>query len=107
MTTRVDLAVIYRWSLHPGKEEQFRQAWERATELYIRSHGALGSRLHQSEDGTWVAYAQWPSRAAWEQAHALGSPDAEAARQMRDAEADVFPPLLLTPVADHLLPGAA
>lgn len=105
MNPPVGLAVIYRWRLHPGKEGQFRQGWEQATQLYVRTRGALGSRLHQADDGTWVAYAQWPSRAAWEQSRTAGSPDPEAARWMRDAEAETYPPLLLTPVSDHLLLG--
>lgn len=107
MDTSVGLAVIYRWRLHHGKEEQFRQGWERATQLYISTRGALGSRLHRADDGTWVAYAQWPSRTAWEQAHAQGSPDPDAARLMREAEEEVFEPLVLTPVADHLVSSAA
>ena len=98
----VGFAVIYRWRLHPGMECQFQQAWERATPLLMRQRGALGSRLHKAEDGTWFAYAQWPDRKAWEQSRALPSVDPEASRQMREAEAETFAPVLLTPVADFL-----
>ena len=99
-------AVIYRWRLHAGMERQFQQAWERATPLLMRQRGALGSRLHKAEDGTWFAYALWPSKLAWEQSRALPSVDPEASRQMREAEAEAFEPVLLTPVADFLTRGA-
>lgn len=103
MSARVGFAVIYRWRLHPGKEQQFREAWERGTLLLMKKRGGLGSRLHKAEDGTWIAYAQWPSREAWERARALGSVDPEISRLMRDSEAEEFPPILLAPIADHLL----
>jgi len=102
MSKKVGFAVIDRCRLHPGKEQQFRQAWERGTLLLMTKRGGLGSRLHQAEDGTWVAYAQWPNRETWEQARDLGSVDAEVSRLMSDAEAEEFSPIFLTPVADHL-----
>ena len=62
---RVGFAVLYRWRLTPGMEATFREGWERVTVQLKQHRGALGSRLHLAEDGTWVAYAQWPSREAW------------------------------------------
>ena len=53
---------IYRWKIKPGMELEFRRNWEEGTKLFRDQHGALGSRLHKSEDGMWAAYAQWPSR---------------------------------------------
>ena len=102
----IGFVVIYRWRLHPGKERQFQQAWERATPALMRLRGALGSRLHCAEDGTWVAYAQWSSRQAWEQSRALPSVDPYASRQMLEAEAEAYAPVLLTPVADFLTRNA-
>ena len=98
----VGFVVIYRWKLRAGMERQFQQAWERATPLLMRHRGALGSRLHKAEDGTWVAYAQWPSRQSWEQSRAAAAVDPEASRQMLEAEAESLAPLLLAPVADFL-----
>ena len=98
----VGFTVLYRWRLNPGMERQFQQAWEQATPLLMRQRGALGSRLHQAEDGTWFAYAQWPNRQAWERSRALPSVDPDASRQMGEAEAEAFAPILLTPVADFL-----
>jgi heme-degrading monooxygenase HmoA len=106
MRKRIDFVVIYHWRLRPGKEAQFRQGWERGTRALMRLRGALGSRLHRADDGTWVAYAQWPSRAAWEKSRSSESVDAEASRMMRDAELEAYPPVLLIPVADFLQAGA-
>jgi heme-degrading monooxygenase HmoA len=68
--------VLTRWKLKSGKEEDFVSAWARLTDLLIAECGAAGSRLHKGEDGTFVAYTEWPSRRAWEHAqlHAPKSP---------------------------------
>lgn len=39
--------VLYRWRIKTAR------------------YGALGSRLHQVDDGSWLAYAQWPDRERW------------------------------------------
>lgn len=105
MAARIGFAVIYRWRLKPGKEDQFRQGWERATVLLMRERGALGSRLHKADDGTWVAYAQWPSKSAWETSRSLPSVDPGASQMMKDAIIESWEPVLLTPLIDHLQPG--
>lgn len=73
---------VYSFTVKPGMEEQFHQAWaERTREIVIES-GSFGSRLHKNEDGAFIAYAQWPSRKAWEDA----PPNETSARkQMREA----------------------
>jgi len=96
-------AVIYRWRLQPGLESQFVAAWERATHAIKAQRGGLGSRLHKLDDGSWLAYAQWPTRADWEQARAAPAPDPEASALMRAAISESEPPLFLEPVADLLL----
>jgi heme-degrading monooxygenase HmoA len=58
--------VIYQWKVKPGKEEEFRESWRAVTDAIYHQHGSLGSRLHKNDDGTWVAYAQWPTRELWE-----------------------------------------
>ncbi len=57
--------VMYRWQIEPGKEDKFRAAWMAATKKIMARYGALGSRLHHAEDGSWVAYAQWPDKERW------------------------------------------
>ncbi|HYV90536.1 MAG TPA: antibiotic biosynthesis monooxygenase [Chitinophagales bacterium] len=98
----VGFAVIYRWKLKPGLESQFIENWSTATQMLIKLRGALGSRLHQAEDGTWISYAQWPTKAIWEHHQSLPSINPEVSRLMTDAEEATFPPILLTPIADYL-----
>lgn len=78
------LIVIYRWKLKPGGEAVFREGWREMTESIYRTRGSLGSRLHRAEDGTWVAYAQWPSEEAWRRSREVGSANEAAARKMRE-----------------------
>ncbi len=59
---------VYWWRVHPGKEEQFRQAWRRGTDLIRQLYGSYGSRLHRDADGRFVGYAEWPDEATWRRA---------------------------------------
>lgn len=102
MSARVGFVVIYRWRLHPGKEQQFIDVWSRNTPLIAERCGGLGSRLHRAEDGTWLAYAQWPDRATWERSYAVPDWDPEGSRLLEEAVAERFPRTLLEPVADLL-----
>ncbi|MEN3334618.1 MAG: hypothetical protein V7641_3983 [Blastocatellia bacterium] len=98
--------VIYRWKIKQGMEEQFRAAWSKATQAIVLRYGALGSRLHQADDGSWLAYAQWPNRAQWEAMRAGLPADAEASAIMRDCidPSDEFPtPLFCLTVTDDYL----
>lgn len=100
---RLGFCVIYRWKLRSGLEAQFALAWEQATRLIMQQRGALGSRLHRAEDGTWYAYAQWPSKAAWQAHRAAGPIDPELSRLITEAEETGFPPIFLEPLKDLLL----
>jgi quinol monooxygenase YgiN len=107
MPVAIGFAVLYRWRLRAGMEQQFLQQWSSSTERIMKEEGGLGSRLHQAEDGTWVGYAQWPDRATWEHARSLSSTDPAGRQRFLDAIEESFPPVLLTPVADYLaLPNA-
>jgi quinol monooxygenase YgiN len=93
---RVGFAVLYQWQIRPGKIRQFCDAWAVITEGLKRDHGALGSRLHRSEQGTWMAYAEWPDRKAWESAGEAPPVNPEALKQLQEAVEDTWPPVLLT-----------
>jgi len=99
------LCVLYRWRLRPGTELRFIEAWSRVTLLLREQRGALGSRLHRADDGTWYAYAQWPSSAARDAAFHGEPVDPLAAQEMRDAIEERFPEVLLECVRDHLVFG--
>ncbi|WP_405982658.1 antibiotic biosynthesis monooxygenase family protein [Streptomyces sp. NBC_00158] len=92
-------AVIYRWRLLPGGEEQFREGWRRVTEAILRECGSYGSRLHRGDDGTWLAYARWPDEASRER---CGVPDPEGIAMMAGAIAERMPETRLTLVDDLL-----
>lgn len=97
-------AVIYQWRLKPGMEEQFRSAWEELTELLKQKRGARGSRLHRTDYGTLVAYAQWPDQPAWERSCSLHTLDENLSKRMLDAVEETWSPMFLTTISDHLLP---
>jgi lactoylglutathione lyase len=102
---QIGFCVLYRWKLRSGLEAQHVAAWKRATQLIMEQHGGLGSRLHQAEDGTWYAYAQWPSKDAWQAHRTAPAIDPDIRRVLASAEEIEYPPICLTPVADFLLCG--
>ena len=61
-------AVIYLFEVKNGKEAQFIDAWKQITQLIYTHEGSLGSRLHKKDNTTYIAYAQWPNKEAWESA---------------------------------------
>ncbi len=105
MSARIGFVVIYRWRLHPGKETQFQEVWSRNTPLIIERCGGLGSRLHKAEDGTWLAYAQWPDKATWERSYSVPDWDAAGGILLREAVAETLPRMLLEPQSDFLIPA--
>lgn len=100
----------YWWKVHPGKEDQFRAAWRRGTELIREKYGSLGSRLHWEElgegEGRFVGLAEWPDRETWQRAFdakmTYDEPETRAAfvDAIREAGEE---PLLLLEVTDDLL----
>ena len=60
-------AVLYKFNVKSGEEKNFQKHWAEMTEEFIKVHGGLGSRLHQSDDGSLFAYAKWPNREKWEE----------------------------------------
>ena len=102
MTKTVGFCVLYRFRVRPGEEAAFVAAWAELTHAIRDQRGGLGSRLHRDDDGTFVAYAQWPDRASWEHAQALPSVDPDASERLSRTLVESFPPILLTPDTDLL-----
>jgi heme-degrading monooxygenase HmoA len=99
-------AVIYRWKVIPGREAQFEDGWRAGTDAIAREFGGWGSRLHRGEDGTVVAYAQWPDRATWEhamQSRMQHSDEAARTRYRSSFEPDSFETLFAGEVIADLL----
>jgi hypothetical protein len=105
-TETVGFAVLYRWRLMAGRERDFEAAWAELTHMIRARCKGLGSRLQRCADGTFCAYAQWPSRATWE-SMALDDP---RAGELRDAMAaavqEVLPTETFDVVADLLGPAS-
>ncbi len=55
-------AVIYRNFTIPGRDQEFQTAWRTIASYFVDHRGALGSALHRTDDGMWVAYSRWPDR---------------------------------------------
>jgi heme-degrading monooxygenase HmoA len=101
---------MYWWRVKPGKEDQFRAAWRRGTELITARYGSYGSRLHRESDGRFVAYAEWPDYATWKRAFdaKMFYDDAETRRQFVDAIAEApadGKPVFQMEITDDLLRG--
>ncbi|MHA2937568.1 antibiotic biosynthesis monooxygenase family protein [Vibrio sp. RC27] len=62
-------AVVLEFDVIEGMENQFRKAWVETTEIIYQNFGSLGSRLHQSDNGKFIAYAQWPDLSIYESVH--------------------------------------
>jgi quinol monooxygenase YgiN len=99
----IGFCVVYRFKIRPGSEERFRQGWTRMTEAIREQRSGLGSRLHLSGDGWWVAYAQWPDRQTWERSQQMEAADVDAQQMMADAIEERMPPILLEPKVDLLV----
>lgn len=97
-------AVIYRWRVIPGLAAQFEAAWAAGTAAISREFGGLGSRLHKADEGIYIAYAQWPDKAAWEKAMEtrMRHSDDEARRAYREAILE-FETLAMGEVVSDLL----
>lgn len=94
--------LIYRFVVKPGEEERFDKAWSEVTEAFKKYAGALGSRLHKTDDGKYIAYAQWPSRESREAAELPQSIQDSSWTVMRSCCEQVEVLFELTPVADLL-----
>jgi len=96
---------VYWWRIHPGKEDQFRAAWRRGTDLITARYGSYGSRLHRDQDGRFIGVAEWPDEPTWRAAFdaRMVYDDPETRAAFVDAIAETAPePLLLMEVIDDL-----
>ena len=95
--------IIYRFKVKAGKKTQFIEAWSEVTVAYKESCGALGSRLHKSDSGEYIAYAQWPSREVRETANLPESVTKGPVVMMRECCESIETLFELIPIADYLV----
>lgn len=94
---------LYRWKLKDGQEERFREGWRRRTESIYQKYGSFGSRLHQADDDTWLAYAQWPDKETYFAPRVHDNEDDFIASAMMRDSIEVSYPTLFMDVVDDLL----
>lgn len=85
---------FYHWRLVPGREEEFAALWKEGTLLFRTEQNSLGSRLHLADDGTYFAYAQWPSREAFHREKMLSPRHQEILTAMYKCMEKGFPSVL-------------
>jgi hypothetical protein len=106
-------AVIYQGYLKLGTESEYRKAWKIVSQYFVEKRGAVGSCLHRTTDGLWVAYSRWPDKktrdASWPGEKA---PSSELPEEIRQAvltikncldETRKIPDLCLDVVEDLLI----
>ncbi len=60
-------AVVYHWRLlENSNEKEFLEVWHKGTTKIYEERGSFGSSLHKLNDGTFIAYARWPNKEAWQ-----------------------------------------
>ena len=64
------ISVILEFEPIAEMENEFISSWKECTEVIYKNFGSLGSRLHRSDKGNFIAYAQWPSKDAYEKSSA-------------------------------------
>jgi hypothetical protein len=57
-----NFAVIYRSYLKSGREQDYQTAWRKVAQYFVAYRGAIGSCLHRTQEGLWVAYSRWPDK---------------------------------------------
>lgn len=81
------VAVLYRWTVKPGMEAQFREGWLHGTRAIHARCASFGARLHRAPDGAFVSYAVWPDEATRKRCFAENDFSEEGFDQMRAAVA--------------------
>lgn len=91
---------LYRWKIKSGFEKQFEDNWSLVTKEILKECGSQGSRLHITEGGDYIAYAQWPDYQSREKCKIQESP---ARQLMKDAIEHSYPEETLEVKSDLLL----
>ncbi len=98
------IAVIYRWRVKPGLEEQFARAWSEGTAAIHARCASYGARLHRPAEGgdLWVSYARWPDEASRAACFAQNDFRDIGFATMREAVAETLPEIVLEIADDQL-----
>lgn len=97
------ITVLFRWDIKPQHEQAFKEGWSEIIHRNIEKYGALGSRLHKSENNQWISYSQWISEEHFQNAQNCQDKHEQARMKMVTAIQCAYPPIVMVPVLDHLL----
>ncbi|MGD2133644.1 MAG: GNAT family N-acetyltransferase [Maricaulaceae bacterium] len=98
----MSVAVIYRWRVKPGMEDQFADAWSEGTRAVAAQCDSYGARLHRGEGGVWVSYARWPDEASRKACFKENDFRDRGFVRMREAAAETLPEIVMELVDDQL-----
>ncbi|QEM81801.1 antibiotic biosynthesis monooxygenase family protein [Halomonas binhaiensis] len=75
---------LIEFNVKEGEEAAFVEHWSRLTEYIHQEFDGLGSRLHKTADGQYIAYAQWPDGDSRDAEHAWTTEGRELQNKMRN-----------------------
>lgn len=78
------ISVLIEFEVIKGRDSKFIKAWEETTKYIYANFNSLGSRLHRSSTGKFIAYAQWPSIEEYESEHKWSFEGISARNRMRE-----------------------
>ena len=83
-------AVIYRAWVFKNKEVIYQKLWSVIANYFVEHRGAIGSCLHKTEDGYWLAYSRWPDKATRDASWpGEDAPSTELPHEIRQAIKDI------------------
>lgn len=103
-------AVIDEMECPASRTGEFEDAWAQWTRALYRVRGSLGSRLHQTAEGQYLAYTYWPSQAAYEAtdaAHLFTKEETDWRDRLLNATSRITTLHAMHVVRDLLQPGPA
>ena len=109
-SSSLQFAVLYQGYVKQERELEYQNAWHTIATYFVEKRGALGSRLHRTDAGLWVAYSRWPNRAtrdaSWpgENAPSSALPDTirQAIMQLKDCIESQLPEICMEVIDDIL-----
>jgi len=88
------LAVLLEFNVKHGAEEEFIVYWKKTTQIIYEKFGSLGSKLHRSDNDTFIAYAQWPSADIYQTEQDWSAEESDVREKMRATLVDGRPTVL-------------
>jgi hypothetical protein len=79
-------AVLYQGYVKEGRAEEYKKFWHKIASYFLEHRGAIGSCLHQTDDGLWIAYSRWPDKATRDASwHAENAPESNLPEEIKAA----------------------